>query len=93
MNASASPEAPSIAIVCSPAAPASSSTATRTGEFEVLCAELCGTGHGYMRGYVLIDEEAEYEAWLGEQLTFAGLPAGKEVQVANTAEPIGGSDP
>ncbi|MGR3630720.1 MAG: cytochrome c oxidase subunit II [Limimaricola soesokkakensis] len=68
-------------------------TPTRTGEFEVLCAELCGTGHGYMRGYVLIDEEAEYEAWLGEQLTFAGLPAGEGVQVANTAEPIGGSDP
>ncbi len=46
-------------------------TPTRTGEFEILCAELCGTGHAYMRGYVVIEEEDEYLAWLDEQLTFA----------------------
>ena len=27
-------------------------TPTRTGTFEVLCAELCGQGHAYMRGGV-----------------------------------------
>ena len=26
-------------------------TPTRTGEFEILCAELCGVGHPHMRGY------------------------------------------
>jgi cytochrome c oxidase subunit 2 len=46
-------------------------TPTRTGEYEVLCAELCGTGHAFMRGYVYVDSEADYQAWLGEQLTFA----------------------
>ena len=46
---------------------------TRTGEFEVLCAELCGTGHAFMRGYVYVDSEADYQAWLGEQTTFAEL--------------------
>ena len=45
-------------------------TPTRVGEFEVLCAELCGTGHGYMRGGVMVDEEEAYLAWLGEQETF-----------------------
>ncbi len=30
-------------------------TPTRTGTFEVLCAELCGTGHGFMRGIVMVD--------------------------------------
>ena len=53
-------------------------TPTRTGEFEVLCAELCGVGHGIMRGFVLIDSEEDYQAWLSEQLTYsdyAGAPA------------------
>ncbi|MEO1020351.1 MAG: cytochrome-c oxidase, partial [Pseudomonadota bacterium] len=52
-------------------------TPTRTGEFEVLCAELCGTGHSYMRGYVQIDTEPDYQAWLQEQSTFSEL-AGAE---------------
>ena len=31
-------------------------TPTRTGTFEVLCAELCGIGHRLMRGVVVVDE-------------------------------------
>ena len=46
-------------------------TPTRVGQFEVLCAELCGTGHSYMRGGVMVDEEEAYLVWLGEQETFA----------------------
>lgn len=52
-------------------------TPTRTGEFEVLCAELCGTGHGIMRGFVQIETEDDYQDWLSEQLTYsdyAGVP-------------------
>jgi cytochrome c oxidase subunit 2 len=48
-------------------------TPTRTGQFEVLCAELCGVGHAYMRGVVMVDAEADYQAWLGQQSTFAAL--------------------
>lgn len=48
-------------------------TPTRTGEFEVLCAELCGVGHAYMRGYVYVDSAEDYQAWLDEQSTFADL--------------------
>jgi cytochrome c oxidase subunit II len=48
-------------------------TPTRTGEFEVLCAELCGLGHAFMRGSVNIDSDADYQAWLSEQSTFASL--------------------
>lgn len=48
-------------------------TPTRTGEFEVLCAELCGTGHGFMRGFVQIENEDDYQAWLVDQLTFSDL--------------------
>ena len=57
-------------------------TPTRTGEFEVLCAELCGVGHGEMRGYVLVDEEADYQTWLAEQLTFAELAQPTELGAA-----------
>ena len=40
-------------------------TPTRTGTFEVLCAELCGQGHPLMRGAVVVDTEQDYLAWLG----------------------------
>lgn len=46
-------------------------TPTRTGTFEILCAELCGVGHPQMRGRVVVEEEAQYQAWLQEQPTFA----------------------
>lgn len=57
-------------------------TPTRTGEFEILCAELCGVGHGYMRGYVQIEEEADYQVWLQDQQTFAALSADAPVGFA-----------
>lgn len=50
-------------------------TPTRTGTFEVLCAELCGTGHGYMRGTVVVDTQEDFEGWLAGQSTFAQLLA------------------
>ena len=48
---------------------------TRTGTFDILCAELCGTGHYAMRGNVIVEEESAYQAWLQEQPTFAELYA------------------
>ena len=39
-------------------------TPTRTGTFEILCAELCGVGHSQMRGTVVVEEEGDYQAWL-----------------------------
>lgn len=48
-------------------------TPTRTGTFEVLCAELCGTGHGFMRGIVMVDTAQDYTTWLQQQSTFAQL--------------------
>jgi len=42
----------------------------KTGEFAILCAEYCGTGHYEMRGYVKVDEEKDYSDWLAKQITF-----------------------
>lgn len=50
-------------------------TPTRAGTFDVLCAELCGTGHYAMRGRVVVDTPADYEKWLTTQRTFAQLRA------------------
>ena len=60
-------------------------TPTETGEFEVLCAELCGVGHAFMRGSVFVDTEVDYLAWLGEQATFASLAQPTRV---GAAEPV-----
>ncbi|HXW09701.1 MAG TPA: c-type cytochrome [Steroidobacteraceae bacterium] len=46
-------------------------TPTRTGQFEILCEELCGTGHFAMRGRVVVDDEAAYQTWLAAQQTYA----------------------
>ena len=46
-------------------------TPTATGYYEVLCEELCGIAHHTMRGAVVVDEQADYDAWLAQQPTFA----------------------
>jgi cytochrome c oxidase subunit 2 len=46
-------------------------TPTRTGSFDLLCEELCGIGHFAMRGRLVVDEPAAYQAWLDRQSTFA----------------------
>jgi cytochrome c oxidase subunit 2 len=48
-------------------------TPTRTGTFDVLCAELCGLAHAQMRAQVVVQEEPAYQAWLQQQQTFAQL--------------------
>jgi len=50
-------------------------TPTRTGRFEILCAELCGVGHYTMRGAMVVDEKPAFDAWLSQQPTFAQLMA------------------
>jgi cytochrome c oxidase subunit 2 len=53
-------------------------TPTRTGTFEILCAELCGVGHYTMRGAMVVDEGPAFDAWLSQQPTFAQLTADSE---------------
>jgi cytochrome c oxidase subunit II len=46
-------------------------TPTRTGSFDLLCEELCGTAHFAMRGKMVIEEEPAFREWLERQPTFA----------------------
>ena len=49
---------------------------TKLGEYEILCAELCGRGHHTMRGTMDIVSLADYSTWLESQLTWAEIKAG-----------------
>ena len=46
-------------------------TPTRTGNFDLLCEELCGVGHFVMRGRMVIEEETAFRTWFDRQPTFA----------------------
>ena len=46
--------------------------ATRTGEFTLACAELCGLGHYRMGGTVIVHSQAGFQDWLAEQQAEAG---------------------
>ncbi len=40
---------------------------TRTGEWDIHCAEICGIGHGLMGGRIHIESPAQHAAWMGSQ--------------------------
>lgn len=57
-------------------------TPTRTGEFEILCEELCGLAHYTMKGQVIVEDRADYETWLADQPTFAETQLEPSVDLA-----------
>lgn len=70
-------------------------TPTRTGTFDILCAELCGVGHHEMRGKIVVEEQVKFDAWLAEQMSFGQLMAENQAsgptQIAQAAAlPAGG---
>jgi len=38
--------------------------ATKTGEYDIQCAEMCGIGHGIMDGRIVIRDAAGHAAWI-----------------------------
>jgi cytochrome c oxidase subunit 2 len=36
---------------------------TKTGKFEIACAQLCGLGHYRMRGFFLVDSQEDFNKW------------------------------
>ena len=39
----------------------------RAGEYEIICAQLCGAGHYAMRAIMKVETKAEFDAWMKEQ--------------------------
>jgi cytochrome c oxidase subunit 2 len=48
-------------------------TAQQEGEYDIFCAEYCGTRHSYMLSKVRVLSEAEYNSWLAK----SDIPAGE----------------
>ncbi len=42
-------------------------TPVRTGEWEVICGQLCGNGHYSMKAVMTVEGPAEFDAWLANQ--------------------------
>ncbi len=67
----------------------------KTGTYEIVCGQLCGLGHYAMKGTLVVDTPADYQAWLKERAELAGtLPApaktGAPPAAQKTANPGGG---
>jgi cytochrome c oxidase subunit 2 len=40
---------------------------TETGEWDIVCSQLCGLAHHRMRGFYTIQSQADFDAWLAEE--------------------------
>lgn len=61
---------------------------TRTGTYQVVCAELCGAGHGIMRSRVIVMEQAAFDTWLTQaKQKVAAAPAANPSATTAPAEP------
>ena len=49
-------------------------TASRIGEFYGQCAEFCGVAHAYMKLRVVVEEDAEFDAWVENYHELAARP-------------------
>jgi cytochrome c oxidase subunit 2 len=64
----------------------------KKGTYEIVCGQLCGYGHYSMKGMFVVDDPAEYQAWLKERAELSGSPtAPAPADAAKTAAP--GSEP
>jgi len=61
-------------------------TPTKTGTFDVVCAELCGLGHAYMRQTVTVLPQQKYAAWVAAQGKAAAPAAGGQTAGVSAKE-------
>jgi cytochrome c oxidase subunit 2 len=41
------------------------------GSYTARCAELCGASHAYMQNPVIVESQADYDAWIAQQIAIA----------------------
>lgn len=49
-------------------------TPVRTGEFEIICAQLCGAGHYSMKGFLVVQKQSEFDDWLDSKTPKTAQP-------------------
>ena len=65
----------------------------KTGSYEVVCGQLCGLGHYGMKGMVVVDTLADYQAWLKERVELSGTQAAPPPLERPPGEPGPGPTP
>jgi cytochrome c oxidase subunit 2 len=62
-------------------------TPERTGEYPIICAELCGPYHGAMKTQLIIESQQEYQTWIQDQQVAQSQPLDETVAVG-TVDPL-----
>jgi cytochrome c oxidase subunit 2 len=44
----------------------------KTGTYEIVCAQLCGSNHAYMKGTLVVESEEKYKKWFTETAKLSG---------------------
>ncbi|HVN83448.1 MAG TPA: cytochrome c oxidase subunit II [Candidatus Binatia bacterium] len=57
--------------------------ATKPGQYEIACAELCGFGHYNMRAFLFVHEAADYQKWVAEHWPSGTAKSGDEAAGSN----------
>jgi cytochrome c oxidase subunit 2 len=65
----------------------------KAGNYEVVCGQLCGLGHYSMKGMLVVDSPADYQAWLKERAELAGSQTAPPPTERPPGEPPPGSAP
>jgi len=60
----------------------------KTGTYEIICGQLCGLGHYGMKGTLVVDSPADYQAWLKERAELSGTQTAAPA-ASKTANPSG----
>lgn len=65
----------------------------KTGSYEIVCGQLCGLGHYGMKGTLVVDSPADYQAWLKERVELSGNQSAPPPLARPPGEPPPGPTP
>ncbi len=65
----------------------------KTGQYEVVCGQLCGLGHYGMKGMLVVDTPEDYQAWLKERMELSGTQSAPPPLARPPGEPPPGPTP
>jgi cytochrome c oxidase subunit 2 len=60
--------------------------ATKTGRYEIPCAELCGFGHSGMKGWLTVHTQQDYDRWVQERWPAASAQVSPAAPARSTEE-------
>jgi len=63
------------------------------GTYEIICGQLCGLGHYSMKGTLVVDTPADYQAWLKERVELSGTQSAPPPTARPPGEPPPGPTP